>query len=273
MLKEIKPNNKIFKSPEFQKDKYKFSLILQNLDSENLELYSDEENYVLCRGGIKWPTWIWTKDNFDTSLLYEIEEAIKLYLLDKDTRFTCKKELYSQLLKDEFEYLGDYYFEMGYLTCESTIPPKKTDGHIAPVVKEDKKIIVEFIYNESREITDTQEVSIEEASDKFDKLLESGNSYVWKNEHEEIVAQASYRIVDGNAKVMGVYTKPEERGKAYAANLIYVLTNQLLEKGYHVALYTDYGYIPSNRAYKNVGYVDEDILINFSCTKKLKMNK
>ena len=42
MIKKIKPDNKIFNSYEFQKDKYKFFLILQNLESETLELYSDE---------------------------------------------------------------------------------------------------------------------------------------------------------------------------------------------------------------------------------------
>ena len=90
MIKRINPDNKIFKSDEFQKDKYKFLLVLQNLNSDTLELYSDQENYLLCRGGTKYPTWIWTKDNFDRSLLPEIEEAIDLYRLDQDTRFTCK---------------------------------------------------------------------------------------------------------------------------------------------------------------------------------------
>lgn len=49
-MKMIDKNNRIFSSEEFQKDKYKFNLILQNLNSENLELYSDEENCIVCRG-------------------------------------------------------------------------------------------------------------------------------------------------------------------------------------------------------------------------------
>ena len=89
------------------------------------------------------------------------------------------------------------------------------------------------------------------------------------NYEGKIVCQANYNVVDGNAKMGGVYTLPEERGKGYAANIIYNLTNKALKEGYHVSLYTDYRYIPSNKAYKNVGYVDEDILINFSC-KELK---
>lgn len=97
MIKKIESNNKIFQSDEFQKDKYKFFIILQNLKSENLELYSDEENYILCRSGKEWPTWIWTKGNIDTTLLQEIENAIDKYRLKFDTWFTCKKELYNLL--------------------------------------------------------------------------------------------------------------------------------------------------------------------------------
>ncbi|MBE6161355.1 MAG: GNAT family N-acetyltransferase [Firmicutes bacterium] len=267
MLKEINTNNKVFTSKEFQKDKYKFLLILQNLQSKTLKLYSDEENYVLCRGGVEWPTWIWTIDNFDKSLLTEIEEAIDIYRLDIDTRFTCKKELYDLLVKDNFESLGDYYFEMGYLVCDKTIEPKKCDGYFDKATKEDEEVLTNFIYNESHEISDVKSLSIEEAKKAFEKRLNSGNYYVWKNDNNEIVAQAHYSVVDGNAKVAGVYTIPEGRSKGYAGNTIYQLTNIALENGYHVSLYTDYKYIPSNKAYKNVGYVDKDVLINFSCTR------
>lgn len=267
MIKRIQPDNKIFNSNAFQNDKYKFFLILQNLGSETLELYSDEENYVLCRGGIKWPTWIWTKDNIDLSLLPEIEEAINLYRLDVDTRFTCKKELYDLLKNDNFESLGDYYFEMGYLVCKKTIEPKKCDGQCVLATEKDKDILTEFIYNESREISDVKALSYEEAQADVEKRLSLGTYYVWKNKDNKIVSQAFYRLVDGNAKIAGVRTLIEERGKGYAANLIYELTNKVLREGYHVSLYTDYKYIPSNKAYKNVGYVDEDVLINFSCTK------
>lgn len=267
MIKKIDSNNKIFQSDEFQKDKYKFYIILQNLNSENLVLYSDEENYVLCRSGKEWPTWIWTKDNLDVTLLPEIENAIDKYRLEFDTRFTCKKELYNLLKNDNYKNLGDYYFEMGYLVCNKTIKPKETDGECIKATINDIEVLTNFIYNESKEISDVKDLSMEEAKLKAEEKLKMGTYYVWKNAEGKIVAQASFTIIDGNAKIANVYTLPEERGKAYAANLIYVLTNKVLKEGYRVCLYTDYEYIPSNRAYKNVGYVTEDILINFSCKK------
>ena len=38
--------------------------------------------------------------------------------------------------------------------------------------------------------------------------------------------------------------------------IIYKMTNELLNKGYFPMLYTDYNYYSSNKAYKNVGYID-----------------
>ncbi len=270
MLKRIDKDSKVLFSDEFQKDKYKFFLILQNLPSKDLLLYSDEENYIFCNGNRKFQTWVWTKDSFDKSLLNEIKEGLKLYRFeDSEAKFTCKKELYDLLKQDNYDGFGDYYFEMGYLYCIETKEPRKTDGYIELVKEEDKDLLSEFIYYESREIRDIQDLTWEESQKDFDKRLARGTYYVWKNDSGEIVSQAFYSIVDGSAKVSGVYTPPRFRGKAYAANLIYVLTNRLLKEGYHVSLYTDYEYIPSNKAYQNVGYIDDDVLINFTC-KSLK---
>lgn len=127
MYKKIKPDNKIFKSSEFQEDKYKFNLILKNLPSPDLELYSDEENYIMCRGAKTLPTWIWTKDNLDINKVEEIEELINIFLTENEKdKFTCKKELYDLLKIRKFEKLNlDDYFEMGFLICNKTKKPKK----------------------------------------------------------------------------------------------------------------------------------------------------
>lgn len=199
-------------------------------------------------------------------MLSEIECGIDKYRLEYDTKFTCKRELYN-LLKDHYNSLEDYYFEMGYLVCDKTVKPKETDGNYFLATTDDIDILTEFTYNESKEISDVKDLSMEEAKDAAIKRLERGTYYVWKNVSGKIVAQATYIITDGNAKISGVYTLPDERGKGYAANLIYILTNKVLSLGNHVSLYTDYKYIPSNKAYKNVGYIDKDVLINFSCKK------
>ena len=78
---------------------------------------------------------------------------------------------------------------------------------------------------------------------------------------------ASYNVIDNQAKINHVYTPKEERGKGYAAKLIYHITDSILKRKLVPVLYTDYNYEPSNKAYKNVGYKDCGILINFTCSK------
>ncbi len=274
-MKKIDVNNKIFYSKEFQKDKYKFFLISQNLKCETVVLYSDEENYIICRGAIGWPTWIWTKDNFDIEKLEEIKQAIELYLTDSEKdKFTCKKELYDLLISDGFDKLNpEDYFEMGTLYCRKTIKPKECDGKMATPTMKDKSILVKYWFDDSQEMNGVDPISMEQAETDVEQMLESDKFYVWRNSNGKIVCMANYKEIDGQAKLSHVYTPTDERRKGYAANLIYCMTNDLIARGLIPLLYTDYHYIPSNRAYKNAGYEDTGILINFSCSREKKKRR
>lgn len=268
-MKRIAEDNKIFKSEEFQKDKYKFHLIFKNFGSTDLLLYSDEENYVACRGKVGLPTWIWTKDRITKDKVKEIEEVIKLYLTDETkNNFTCKKELYDELVKDKFVHLNiGKYFEMGFLICNKTKKPKSADGKFCIPNIEDKDILTKYWYDDSREMNNVSPVSLEQAAIDVQEMFDSKKYYIWRNDAGKIVSMCNYTVADGQAKISHVYTPIEERGKGYAANLIYAMTNLILEQGLVPLLYTDYKYIPSNRAYINAGYEDKGILINFSCSK------
>ena len=268
MFKIIKPDNSIFMSQEFQKDKYKFNLIFKNLSSPELELYSDEESYMFCRGSKNLQTWIWTKDNFDNSKIEEIEELIKKYLTDNDKdKFTCKKELYDLLLERNFE---DDYFEMGFLMCNKTKVPKTCDGILSKAKKSDKEILVKYWYDDNIEMNGVNPITMEQAVKDVEKLILDDKFYILRNQENKIVCMASYSVTENQAKINHVYTPTQERKKGYAANLIYIMTNEILDKGLVPLLYTDYKYIPSNKAYINAGYEDEGILINFSCSKVKK---
>ena len=270
MYKKIEPNNKIFENAEFQEDKYKFNLILKNLPSPELELYSDEKNYIICRGAKRLPTWIWTKDEFDTEKVEEIKELIEMYLTDNEKdKFTCKKELYDILKEKKFEILNlDDYFEMGFLLCKETKKPKNCDGVLSKPNENDKEILTKYWYDDNIEMNGVEPISLEKAKSDVEEFINDDKFYVLRNNEKKIVCMASYGITNEQAKINHVYTPVEERKKGYAANLIYLMTNDILEKGLVPLLYTDYNYIPSNKAYINAGYEDKGILINFSCSKK-----
>ena len=273
-MKMIDKNNKIFDSVEFQKDKYKFNIIFKNLDSETLELYSDEEEYMICRGKLDKPAWIWTKDNFDKSKIEEIETLIRKYILDiEKTKFTCKKELYDMLLERKFSELNvDDYFEMGFLICKEAKEPKACNLVMELPTEKDKKVLTQYWFDDCNEMNGVDGISMEQAEKDVEEYIATKKFYVLKNEDGKIVCMAGYKLIDEQARIGHVYTPKEERKKGYAANLIYQITKEILAKGYVPLLYTDYNYIPSNRAYINAGYEDTGILINFSCSKKQDKN-
>lgn len=269
-MKKIDKNSKVFELPEFQKDKYKFNLIYLMLESDTALFISDEENYIIGRGTIGYPTWIWTKDNLSKEKVQEIEENLKLYLTDEEkNQFTCKKELYDYLVENNYKYLNqEDYFEMGFLYCKEPKKPKLTDGYIDKGKENDLEIITNYWYSSCKEMNDWEPITIEQAKEDAKEMINSGCLYVWKNQEGKIVTMGTYKENKGQARIRHVYTPKEERGKAYAANLIYEMTKLLLEKQLVPLLYTDYNYIPSNKAYINAGYEDTGILINFTCSKK-----
>lgn len=275
-MKQIDKNNKIFNSKEFQKDKYKFDLIYKILENDNALLISDEENYIIARGDVKYPSWIWTKDKISQEKVQELEEVLKLYLREnKKDKFVCKKELYEQFLNDDLKILNkEDYFEMGTLICNKVNKPKITDGKIDRVKKEELDIISKFWYLSTHEMNNVAPLTIEQAKKDAKQMIESDNFYIWRNKEGKIVCMAIYVVNNGQAKVSHVYTDEEERGKGYSANLIYEITKKILEDGLIPLLYTDYNYYYSNKSYKNAGYEDTGILINFTCSKnKLKERK
>lgn len=271
----IDKNNKIFKTNEYQKDKYKFYLISQNLKNDSVLLFSDEENYVVCRGNIGWPTWIWTKDKLTQDKISEVEKVIQNYFTDNEKdKFTCKKELYDNLVKDNFEFLNrEDYFEMGTLCCHKVKEPRETDGKLDRATIDELDILTEYWFNDSAEMNNIEPISMEQAYQEMKQMINSDTFYVWRNNNGKIVCMVDYKVTDGQAKLSHVYTPIEERGKAYAANLIYAVTKNLLDAGLVPLLYTDYNYPASNKAYINAGYEDTGILINFSCSREKKISR
>ena len=71
-MKKINKDNSIFLSKEFQQEKYMFYGLFFDEKDENIELYSDEENYIICINNDNKRIWIWTKNKLDKKIILEI---------------------------------------------------------------------------------------------------------------------------------------------------------------------------------------------------------
>ncbi len=248
---------------DFMKEKNTFYILLGISELNECTLYSDLETYIIGRCEIGYPTWIWTKDDITITKMDEISSILDQFLVPGNNKITSKKELYDYLKKTN--ELSDYY-EMAHLICEKPIYPVKEKGIFAKANHPDKVTIAEYFRKELKETKD-KELSQKEALNEVEAWLEQERIYVLKDTTGEIVSIACYTTVQNMAKITHVFTPKEERNKGYCQYLIYQLTKKLIEEGYKTLLYTDKKYEPSNRAYKNVGYEEKKVLINYTFSK------
>lgn len=260
---------KLEKITKYQNEKNKFYLLNLISRTEGNMLYSDLESYIIGRSKVGLPTWIWTIDGITTNQILMLKEDLELFLEDGENKFTTKKELY-ELIKKEYDTSS--YFEMGYLVCTNPIKPNNMKGIYTNPNYGDKMTLAKMWIDNEKEMEDIN-ISQEEALETVEEWIKSNNFYVLKNNSGKIVCMAGYSRLDDTAKITHVYTPKEERGKGYCKSLIYQLTKRLLDEGLIPLLYTDYKYEASNKAYKDIGYTDEGILINFNISMKKQDKK
>ena len=254
-----------------KKEKCKYTLLYQIVNSPECEYSTDNENYFMARSDKKHAIWIWSKDDLNKNAFNELKKAIEKFLVDGEAvMFTCSQELYNALKKDGFKYLSNDYFEMGTYCCEQTKKPVSVGGKFRLAQNEEVELLAKYHKDEMAEIEKIQ-ITMEQSQKDIEDLLLSQNKklYVWENDNKKIVCMAALNINESFARINYVYTPKEERCKSYAKNLIYSLTQIALDDNKLPILYTDYNYPASNKAYMSVGYESCGILINFSCKKSI----
>jgi hypothetical protein len=93
----IDTNNKIFESDAYLQDANRFYIIKMNFPSPDLLLFSDEENYVICRGKLGYPTWVWTADDIGETQMAEIARVLAdEYLGPERNQITAKPRFYEK---------------------------------------------------------------------------------------------------------------------------------------------------------------------------------
>ncbi len=260
-LIKINKDNAIFKSKEFEKDRYKFFIALKILADNNSCLYSDEKNFVIMQMNENLPIWIWARDDIDSKCVDEIIVALKMHF-NRNCKIICKKEFYKLLLDKDININRKLSSEIGTLFCIKTIPPKIIKGHMELAKLTDLSVLARYWFNDYVEM-ENHNYSQVQAEIDMKSMINEGNFYILKDENNKIVCMARYTCVNDVASINKVYTPVEERRKGYCSNLIYNLTNMLLSNGITPVLYTDTNYIPSNKSYMNVGYEKNGLLESF----------
>ena len=253
-------NKKFSNIENYQKEKYLFYILEKIIKDKNSTIYSDNNSYIIGQTNKDLPIWIWT-DNLNN--ITNLKNDLDKLLVNPENKITSKKELY-ELLKNEYEITD--YFEMGYLFLEKLVKPLNKKGIFVRPNYSDVTTLAEYFIANEKEM-DNIDIDINSAIEEVNAWIKSKEFYVLKDNKGKIVSMAGYSILDNFAKITHVYTPVDERNKGYGKNLIYNLSKKLLEEGYQPVLYTDYNYKPSNKAYKEVGFEDKGLLINYKIKK------
>lgn len=257
----------LFQNKNFKRDLYKYNLFGNFLERKLFNIETDNINYAIIsfENGI---TWLWTKDEIDEETLKEITKC-----LPESGEIIYKKKI-SNFMKanmelPEVEEYGCYY-------CTKTIKPERqVEGHMVKATADNVLELANLwmLNCEEKDPVRKYGMTIEKCIKFINTWMNEEEFYVWKNNNDDITCFASYKENEDESIIEHAYTKKEFRGNGYMANLIYGITNIILDSSKLPVLQTDIAYIPSNSAYVNVGYILDDILVksNYVLLKNKKM--
>ena len=259
----------IFKNDDYLKERTKFYFIDKFKNLESAKIFTDNKSYVVCQSAPGVQTWLWTLDNLSLNKLKELKQVLfDNYVTNEKITFTSKKEVYNYIVSTNDNYEVDEYFEMGTLRCLNAIKPSECDANVDHFHESDLDTAAKYYYLDQKEMELNSDVTIEYSYKHVKAWIENEKFFVLRNNEGKIVSMVGYDTFDVLAKLGNVYTPVEERRNGYCANLVYFVSNKLLNEGFIPMLFTNYNYINSNAAYKKVGYEETGMLVNYTLKKK-----
>ena len=240
------------------KDKLSFAVMVNILGASLKKIVTNDTDVIIAHSAKVFPTWIWAPDECSTEKMEEIYQTFKKEFQPlPEYRINTKYKIAEYLLKRLKE---DGYSNSGITTniaayeCHVPIQPdKKVDGQLQQLGMADFELTVRLIREASIAIGD-RILSEEEAVQAAEEQLKRQVLYVWRNGDGKAVSFCDRNENTNYVAISQVYTPEEERGKGYAAEMIYQLCSQIVKNGQIPMLYADADYHSSNRCYQKIGF-------------------
>jgi predicted GNAT family acetyltransferase len=130
------------------------------------------------------------------------------------------------------------------------VPPRHVPGSLRPAQERDRELLVRWTEGFDHDIGGGSP----DAGEEVDRRLRDGRLTIW--DVGEPVSMAMTRApAVGVARVAGVYTPPEHRGRGYASACVAALTAQVLATDADTCiLFTQLANPTSNAIYRAIGY-------------------
>lgn len=226
------------------------------LRSSCTDIYTNHESVIVCYSCPPFPVWVWCKDIGNDGDIRTIAECLKAaFPLEKGFSYNIGNELLHRLqtLDSYFHSAGTKMNLLSYRLDQIRKLDRLCDGGVALADREDLALLTKLWHDACLEM---EGYDHEEARCRNRVLSHMAQSalFTWRNDAGEIVAITAKAVMGEYGKIAVVYTLPQHRRKGYAINLIYAVTQALLQEGLVPVLYTDGDYPASNACYQKIGY-------------------
>lgn len=265
----VKVKHPIFSNNNFKNDYYKYFLYGNLCERKFYDIKTDNSNYAIFifynydnenlipSGDI----WFWTKKDISKE---KLEESI--LLLPAEGNIIYKSEINYFMSDSNGININEFEEVNGCYKCINPQKPKKTvDCKIEKISNEDKEELIDLWIQNGKEWQ--YDFNRNDVEKWIVNWINDNNFYAYKIDNK-IICFATYQIIDNYARIEHAYTRKEYRGNGFMANLIYDMTNIILNNNLIPVLQTDINYQSSNKSYQNVGYKLEDVLVKTNFKKR-----
>lgn len=241
-----------------EKDKLSYAVLYNVLGGEVKKIITDHKRLIIAHTAKVFPTWIWAPDDVTKEELEQIYQTILAEFAPlSEYKFNTKYEIASYLIdRLQKENKGDWKITLNiaaYECHQAKAPDKKVDGYLEQMDSSQLELAVKMIEEASIAIGD-RVLTHEESGQAAREQLERQVLYIWRNQEGKAVAFCDKNADDNYVKVSQCYTVLEERGKGYAAQMIYEICKDIIADGKIPMLYADADYASSNRCYQKIGF-------------------
>lgn len=143
--------------------------------------------------------------------------------------------------------------EMRLFSWDEPAPPDPAPrGESRLATLDDLPLLVRW----ERGFAEDCEIQLPEVIEPFVReRIEDGRAVLWTVDGEPVATASFLPVIAATARILGVYTPPEQRRKGYAAGVTWDTGRVAERKGAkHVLLHTDLSNPTSNAIYRRLGY-------------------
>ena len=267
MIQKIYKKNKIFDI--INSNRNYFSIVIDNLLNEDVQLYSDGMNYLISQINDN-SCLIWCRDNIEKNVLSEILNFVS----SMDLMVICDNYLYKLICLNYGDFV-DFNSVINYksFVCKGLVSmPRLCGGEIYVPSVYDLDCLCGLYYASISEYDKNNIYTMDYVRDIVNKLIHSGCIYAWKNEVGKIVSVVSYNVKYNEVIIDNIYTISSEKNRGYDANLLATITGVLISENLLPIIYLsiDNNYFDS--ILFDIGY-NNSCLLNQFCINKNKVKR